>query len=226
MLLRQILHIFIPPTTRPWPLSSVHVSVIRLLHSSSPLLSTVKYGACQCFLSHWKLSKPTPLIGLQVPIEWVAPTASVVTIWGLSPNHLRPEVLHYGPRAVCLCREANHCQQHISVCLGAERSEGFPRSFGKLLPNVDRYQKVCSRARTGTCTDSCYKLQFTSVWLVVEASQWAEPCLFFSHRQVSWLVNFHYMGGFVVEKPQSFIRDSHRHSLSLPFASLSSRLFY
>lgn len=60
-----------------------------------------------------------------------------------SPNYYRPEVFHYGPRVLWISWVVNHCQQHISVCLGAaEPSEGFPRPIGKLLPNVDRYQSL------------------------------------------------------------------------------------
>ncbi len=55
-------------------------------------------------------------------------------------------------------RVVNHCQQHISVCFGAERSEGFPRPFGKLLPNVERYQKLCSTALTNLLTLTHYSI--------------------------------------------------------------------
>lgn len=130
-----------PSMTPPWPQQTALASLIMLLHSSSPLPSTAIYSACLCFLSHWKPSKPIALIGLQVAIQRVAPTDHS-KVWRPLRNYLRPEVFHYGPRALWTSRVVNHCQRHISVCLGAAHTEAFPRPFGKLLPNVDRYQSL------------------------------------------------------------------------------------
>lgn len=127
--------------TPPRPQQTAWASLIMLLHSSSPLPSTATYSACLCFLSHWKPSKSIALIGLQVAIQRVAPTDHS-KVWRPLCNYFRPEVFHYGPRALWRSRVVNHCQRHISVCLGAARTEAFPRPFGKLLPNVDRYQSL------------------------------------------------------------------------------------
>lgn len=123
------------PSRQPW------ASLIMLLHSSSPLPSAATYCACLCFLSRWKPSKPIALVGPQVAIRRVAPTDHS-KVWRPLRNYLGPEVLHYGPRALWRSWVVNHCQRHISVCLGVAHTEAFPRPFGKLLPNVDRYQSL------------------------------------------------------------------------------------
>lgn len=57
---------------------------------------------------------------------------------GPCPNYKGPEAFHEKPRASWINGGVNHCQQHSSVCLGAEWNETFPRVPGKLPPNVDR----------------------------------------------------------------------------------------
>lgn len=85
----------------------------------------VTHCTCLCFISHWKPSKLTaPLIGPQVLVQWAAPTVSVVSVRGLSPNY-RARGPSFELRALWMSRVVNHCQQHISVFLGAESSQGF-----------------------------------------------------------------------------------------------------
>lgn len=99
---------------------------ICVTRRSSPLPSCVCLEAWLhvCFLSHWKPSKPTALIGLQVLIHYAAPTLSGLTE---IPQARGPS---FGLRALWMGWVVNHCQRHISVCLGAERSWASQTNWG------------------------------------------------------------------------------------------------
>lgn len=174
----------------------------------------------QCVLGlPFPLSKLTPLIDLQVLILYVAPTVSVVAIWGLSPNYLRPEVLHYVPRAVWMSRGVNHCQQH-HLCLSWSWAQWeFSQASREITTKCWQISKSLLH---------CWEL-ICWCWLIIQSSCTKEFCssisqtveFFFSwggamfsfHRQVSRLANLNSTRGFVVQLPQSFIRDGHRYSL-------------
>lgn len=123
------------PSRQPERLWSCYF-IVQVLYR--PLPHTVH--ACASFPTGNHQSQ-IALIGLQVAIGWVAPTDHS-KVWRPLRNYLGPEVFHYGPRALWMSRVVNHCQRHISVCLGVAHTEAFPRPFGKLLPNVDRYQSL------------------------------------------------------------------------------------
>lgn len=123
LLLCSLHHVvFRDPDTRREPLWSRCIAVRALHMQNVPVLpfphgnhpGNLLWLACRFWFSH------------------LAPSGTVVTIWGLSTNDLRPEVLHLDPRALWMSRVVNHCQQHISVCLGAKLRECFPRPFWEI----------------------------------------------------------------------------------------------
>lgn len=102
-----------------------------------------------------------------------------------------PEVLHYRPRALWMSRVVNHCQLHITVCLGAAHTLQvffFPESLGnyfQMLTDIKVYSN--SRApiiQSHRLTTSARRGAGLCIWLILnsnrETSRWTLP------KSLSW----------------------------------------
>lgn len=78
------------------------------------------------------------------PVSGSHHTMSLVKIWGLAPNYFRPGAFHYGPRALWKRRVVNHCQQHISVCLGPDCNEAFPQTLWEITSKCWQISKFAA----------------------------------------------------------------------------------
>lgn len=133
-------------------------SLVRLLRSSSPASPSPPTA------THF------PLAGVHAgPRDWppgrpLSPTAPTLETIRGPPSEITlrgPEVLHYWPRGLWMSRVVNHCQLHISVCLGAARSRALSFFFSQSLWEIT---SKCWQISKFTAP-----LQRLSRWLIIQS---------------------------------------------------------